>query len=516
MNFLQKFREFISRPTHSRTMGLLIILVLIFAVFLTVTVAQQQQTIKQHAATNIIDYYGACWTGSLASDACTVGSFDDYCGPTTAIAIWDGKDGNTCCANLGKRCMSQEVSDCGFFRVVPHIQCYNDDNPCDCPTDYEECTVDACISNVCQHTRKPDGTACTDTAWNPGTCNGGVCIIDAAPTPTSPSITPITYEPCTADNVGQDCLKPDGELGSCATDATPYNYCSGSTGCYINDHGCTDSTNGNYHTYSGWCAGANVVSYFECNRSGGACTYKEKACSGGTSCTTISGKADCTSPVVPTLTPTRGLTPTLTQTPTRAPTSPPPPPPYPTSYPPPYPTSYPTSYPTTTVTPTPAAITLVSALNIQDAPIPDSFTANLTLYSLTTNNIVTGAPATQTFTKTAIPDRQYSVNITLTNLAHDKYFIIIRKGNMIAKSVFTVSNSGIVTTVPTTTLVFGDVNRDNKIDITDWNLFKACWKQPASACAPNDFDQTGGTIDQVDFNTLMRGWATWLKEGQGL
>lgn len=50
MNFLQKFRDFVSNPSQSRTMGLLVTLVLVSAVFLTVTVAQQQQTLKQRAA----------------------------------------------------------------------------------------------------------------------------------------------------------------------------------------------------------------------------------------------------------------------------------------------------------------------------------------------------------------------------------------------------------------------------------------------------------------------------------
>jgi hypothetical protein len=109
------------------------------------------------------------------------------------------------------------------------------------------------------------------------------------------------------------------------------------------------------------------------------------------------------------------------------------------------------------------------------------------------------------------------MNIVLTNLNPDRYFIVIRKDNMIAKSVFTVSSSGGTITVPTTTLVFGDINGDNKIDITDYNIFKGCWKQPATGtCSSSDFDGSGGNIDQVDYNTFMRGYATWSKEGQGL
>lgn len=66
MDFLNKIIDFFTIPTHSRTMGVLTMLILISAVFLTVTVAQQQQTIKQRAADtssqcNII-YGGRCYS----------------------------------------------------------------------------------------------------------------------------------------------------------------------------------------------------------------------------------------------------------------------------------------------------------------------------------------------------------------------------------------------------------------------------------------------------------------------
>ena len=50
LDFLRRAIDFISRPTHSRTMGIVILLILVTAVSLTVIVAQQQQQTKQHAA----------------------------------------------------------------------------------------------------------------------------------------------------------------------------------------------------------------------------------------------------------------------------------------------------------------------------------------------------------------------------------------------------------------------------------------------------------------------------------
>ena len=51
MGFLKKAFDFVRRPTHSRTIGLAIILILVVAVSLTVVASQQQQQLKQKAAT---------------------------------------------------------------------------------------------------------------------------------------------------------------------------------------------------------------------------------------------------------------------------------------------------------------------------------------------------------------------------------------------------------------------------------------------------------------------------------
>lgn len=50
LGFLQKLRDFISTPTHARTLSLLGIVALVAVVSLTVVVAQQQQNLKQKAS----------------------------------------------------------------------------------------------------------------------------------------------------------------------------------------------------------------------------------------------------------------------------------------------------------------------------------------------------------------------------------------------------------------------------------------------------------------------------------
>ncbi|MDP2585300.1 MAG: dockerin type I domain-containing protein, partial [Candidatus Levybacteria bacterium] len=141
--------------------------------------------------------------------------------------------------------------------------------------------------------------------------------------------------------------------------------------------------------------------------------------------------------------------------------------------------------------------------------------ADLILYNLTTSSPVVGAPTTQVFNRIYVTGKQYSANISLTNLPQDKYFIVVRKDSMIAKAAFTVSSTTGTITVPTTILVFGDLNNDNNIDTLDYNMFKGCWnnKVATGSCASSDFDKNK-TIDQIDFNTFIRGWATWNKEGK--
>lgn len=173
----------------------------------------------------------------------------------------------------------------------------------------------------------------------------------------------------------------------------------------------------------------------------------------------------------------------------------------------------------TTPTPTspPVSVILAMAINAQDVPLTDqSIDVNLSLFNLTTNSPVSGL-GNKTFARSPIPGRQYAANISLTNLTPDKYFVIARRTDMIAKSVVSVSGSTGTITVPTTTLVFGDLNKDNEINVLDHeNEFKKCWKKPATgSCVSSDFDKND-KIDVIDYNIFLRGFATWRKQGQGL
>ena len=166
-----------------------------------------------------------------------------------------------------------------------------------------------------------------------------------------------------------------------------------------------------------------------------------------------------------------------------------------------------------TTTPAQASTTLAVTLNAQDIVLTaDTLTAGLSLFNLSSNTLVSGAPATSTFNKTPIPGKQFAANIPISGLLKNKFFLLIRKDNLIARTFFSIDSSASIT-VPTTTLVFGDLNTDNDISILDYNIFIGCFGKLATdtGCASSDFDLRG-KIDAIDYNIWLRGLVTWKKE----
>lgn len=87
-SFLQKFRDFLAHPSNSRTMGLVVMLVLVAAVSLTVYVAQQQQQLKQRAAEN----FCADTTISECTDAVAANGNDCAANPDFKCKITTGNE----------------------------------------------------------------------------------------------------------------------------------------------------------------------------------------------------------------------------------------------------------------------------------------------------------------------------------------------------------------------------------------------------------------------------------------
>jgi len=545
MNFLQKpsltwqkFRDFIVSPSHSRTMGILVMLILVSAVSLTVVLSQQQQTLKQRAQTS-------CTVANCNGNVCNAGQ---VCAPGISTSADPYYSNCYCNAAIGPA-TTTEITKCTRFPYG----CTGLSDACSTAS-YNINNGAMCSGSTCVTGAKyveenyPSGWTCVDdnsqsigcwysyacppaSATTSDTCTpaGGQCI------PMAPCVPPATH------NLSYSCgNNPSGSV-CCSIAAAPKTQTPASSfNCVDKDCSDNETCVGRPHSDSAYCLPKGV------GRDGSYCGTPDKkpnseACQSNNCASDLKCSASANPPPAADATPT----PTPTQTPTT-----------------PFSCvnqtgtfagnyqcapiindsdqcasltggdwalhskSYTSCDPQSSNSKTSACCkknapvnntALTLTLNTQDVPATEgNLSATLILYNLTTNSPVAGAPATQLFTKTPIPGKQYSANIALTNLPQDKYYIVVKKDKMLAKAVFTVSNATGSITVPTTTLVFGDVNNDNDINTLDYNTFKDCWKKSTASnlsCTSSDFDKSG-QVDQVDYNTFLRGFSTWSKEGQ--
>ncbi|MDZ4228121.1 MAG: hypothetical protein U1E54_02660 [Candidatus Levybacteria bacterium] len=531
----QKFRDFISRPTQSRTMGIVVMLVLVSAVSLTVMVAQQQQTIKQRAATNITKYSINGNTGECVADPRGFYTTPDCDGLAKNITKYS-INGNTgeCVANprgyyTTPDCkdVTRSPDDCtpNGGNCIPMAPCVPPANanysyscgsnpngtvccmqsssapaPATCTESGNTCTgadgIEHSGGNCTGNGLGFERWKCAESEWGDKLnycelttipCYSGTCLMSGKiPTcngPDAPSGCKsdsgcVDDDECTIDSCNTTTGKcsyskaPDGKLWDIPN---KYACCNGE---HTTKSSCTASAKPPCNSEK-QCDAACTAPSDTCGTNNGTKTCSYTALFAGGQCTPAAAPSDqCTAgdKCVPPKTCTNG---------------------------------------TCTVTPV-NIVTLALTLNTQDvAATEGNLSADLILYNLTTSSPVVGAPTTQVFNRIYVTGKQYSANISLTNLPQDKYFIVVRKDSMIAKAAFTVSSTTGTITVPTTILVFGDLNNDNNIDTLDYNMFKGCWnnKVATGSCASSDFDKNK-TIDQIDFNTFIRGWATWNKEGK--
>lgn len=103
----------------------------------------------------------------------------------------------------------------------------------------------------------------------------------------------------------------------------------------------------------------------------------------------------------------------------------------------------------------------------------------------------------------------YDGQIDLTNLEDGKFYVIkIKIGGYLIKKydqLFTPNPSAIL---PQISLVAGDLNNDNKLDILDYNLLSECQNNTANQCSPGTMalsDLTDdGRVDIFDLNLFLR------------
>ena len=112
-------------------------------------------------------------------------------------------------------------------------------------------------------------------------------------------------------------------------------------------------------------------------------------------------------------------------------------------------------------------------------------------------------------------NKNFQGNIRVPNLASGQYILQIKMDEFLTKTVpgiISVSANGTVV-VPSVSVITGDINNDNKIDILDYNSVVGCFgsKQQTSSCtAPITQQSAGadinddGTVDGGDYNLFLR------------
>lgn len=314
MNFLRKLRDYVKNPSHSRTMGLLAVLLLVFAISLTVVIAQRQQTLKQYAAepsrddiigsctddsgtkydycnssgSYIVYYEGAfnCDTSRIecSNDEFCVGRETDSSGDTqrpeckpvltTACEV----SGNTCTDASGEGPFAGVCEDSDKIKTYSCQHNYCIATTTTCPLSHPECSLNSYDIPVCQETTtvcvNSNGTynstysccandtytgaalkACPDSEGS----TTGTCILatetcgttaDSTPTPTPTE----TQTGCVES--GKTCTDSNGtHTDSCTSDAGGYEYNCYNNLCSVGNFTC------NYPNYTCSETG-NVVDCF--------------------------------------------------------------------------------------------------------------------------------------------------------------------------------------------------------------------------------------------------------------
>lgn len=210
----------------------------------------------------------------------------------------------------------------------------------------------------------------------------------------------------------------------------------------------------------------------------------------------------------------------ITPTPTQPAT------PTPTKLPTPTPTKAPTPTPTPSPTPAPNAmkVSLVALLhgigkggdsaNPQGggntSPLHTQRSVQVAVYN-TSNQLVDTASGTISYNAT---NGNFTGMVDLgSTLPQDQYIIKIKSADFLRKAapgIYTLQ-PGQTLTLPSFTLINGDINNDNALNILDYNLLLSCYADlaPAKNCPDVGTQQAAdlnddGAVNQFDYNLLLR------------
>ncbi len=431
-----------------KIISIFVVTLLILAVPLTVLIAQQQQTIKQHAAettsglgTNCQGLY-TLWQQHFGA-TCTTGSYDPR------VDLGKADTDNT---PLEQPDGFIDIIDYGFIRS--HFQ---DENWC-------AQRLNGAFPNVCiAPTSTPIPTPTTPVV--PPTATP-IQVPTASPLPTATPIqvptaspTPIT---CTDDSqcsANQYCNR--------STSRCQVVTCTSSTACPIGSS-CNTTTSTCQQTTCNATTLCPIGS--TCNTTTAkciriSCTVGDTQCPSGTSCDTTSLYCTVNAGGATTLALTLGLS-------------------------------------------------GVGLNGGNPTPLHSNRTITVQLYGLN-NALVSNQSGTLTYDMIS---KTFKGTINLTNVTTGQYYVKAKIDQYLQKVIPGLSS--VVQTITTgagnqsaqTTLVVGDINGDNKINLTDYNLLLSCFgdksnqgicKNPTTGMILADLDDSG-VVDGIDYNLLIR------------
>ena len=137
--------------------------------------------------------------------------------------------------------------------------------------------------------------------------------------------------------------------------------------------------------------------------------------------------------------------------------------------------------------------------------------ATITIYN-GNNQQVAQAQGLLTYNQTAM---NMQGNISVGNIAIGSYIAIIKMDGFLGTqfpNIISITSSNQTITLPSVSLVTGNINTDNQLDLTDYNALISCFgsKFGTSSCQyPNTADMNDdGAVDGTDYNLFLRELST--------
>ena len=226
-NPVKRFREFILAPSHSRTISAVVILIIAAAIPLTVLVAQQQQEIRQRAATAVCQNTARQCTGYNTYQTCNSGTWSStqYCASGTYCQSLSSFNG------ISPYASCKTITDAPTAVCTTNQDCLYGGTNADCQTGSCMERRDACQSGKCIDI-SANSSRCSNTGCAGKTVcsNGQLCS----------NLTCNSSGACSATaGTGASCVPSS----SCGTTTTK--YACGSSGCAVSSTGTfTESTCG--------------------------------------------------------------------------------------------------------------------------------------------------------------------------------------------------------------------------------------------------------------------------------